>query len=130
MPADLSFEFTDPNGIQDGLTRPPYALIAREGWFDNHVVSDQQMRTLKGNSRFAPNVPLVLQWEVSASASALASAGIHDANMKTPPNCSVEVAADICKSKNSHCIPGNRGFSCQCRDGYHGNPYVHRGCKG
>jgi hypothetical protein len=134
MPDELRFEFADMNSVGDSLARPPYALIAREGWFDNRVVSDQQMRALQGKSRFAPNVPIVLRWEVlqSASASASSSAGIHAAaaDEKSPQNCSAEVAADICKSKHSHCIRGDRGYSCQCRDGYHGNPYTAGGCKG
>ncbi|KAK1606996.1 hypothetical protein QYE76_030669 [Lolium multiflorum] len=126
MPDELSFTFADLNSVEDILPRPPYALIAKEGWFDNRLVSDQQTRALQGNSRFAPNVPIVLRWEVMQSA-----AGIHAASdVKSPPNCPAEVAADICKSKHSHCIPGDRGYSCQCRDGYSGNPYVPRGCKG
>ncbi|XP_044321049.1 wall-associated receptor kinase 3-like [Triticum aestivum] len=116
----LIFRFADHE--QDVL-RPPYALIAEQGWFDNRNVTHQQVQALGHNSRSAPKVPLVLHWEV------LQSAGLPAADANSYPDCAAEAAADICKDKHSFCLPGNRGYSCQCMLG-HGNPYlVDGGCQ-
>ncbi|VAI21184.1 unnamed protein product [Triticum turgidum subsp. durum] len=97
LPGLLTLEYTDPNNFQANMSRPSYALIAKEGWFDNRLVSDQQMQALQNKLKFAP-----------------------------------EVAIDICKSKHSRYIPAgmNKRYYCQCREGYHDNPYKTHGCKG
>ncbi|KAM3259851.1 hypothetical protein ACQJBY_051253 [Aegilops geniculata] len=124
MPDTMNFKIFDINSVQDNVSRPPYVLIAEEGWFDNRLISEQQMQASQGKSNFKPNVPIILQWEV------LQSSGLPNAKMKSLQNCPMEVAANICKSKHSHCKPGTRGYSCRCHDGYHGNPYTPNGCKG
>lgn len=60
---------------------------------------------------------MLLRWEV------LYLQNDSSANTSSRRECSGEVARDLCKSKKSHCKPGNKGYTCQCNDGYHGNPY-------
>uniref|UniRef100_A0A453LN94 EGF-like domain-containing protein n=1 Tax=Aegilops tauschii subsp. strangulata TaxID=200361 RepID=A0A453LN94_AEGTS len=132
MPSMLSLKFADMNNFPDNMARPPYALIAEEGWFDNRLVSDQQTRALQNKLRFAPKVPIVVEWKVLPSE----SVGLHDLreHVKSSAglNCTMDVAANICKSKYSRCIPAgtNTGYYCHCWEGYQGNPYEPHGCKG
>lgn len=42
-----------------------------------------------------------------------------------------DAACSVCKSKNSDVSKGIRGgYTCTCKDGYHGNPYIPGGCQG
>jgi hypothetical protein len=85
---------------------PIYAFVAEEGWFDRRKVSNQPRQ----------EVPIVLDWEILQQP---ASGRLPITNI-----CLPEVANVICKSKNSRCVPGIRGYTCQCVDGYKGNPYT------
>ncbi|KAM0840340.1 hypothetical protein ACQ4PT_059728 [Festuca glaucescens] len=89
----------------------PIMFMAEEGWFDRPGVADKVMRRTKVNVE----VPLILRWEVL-----LLHNGSSSANVSSRPDCDWKVARELCQSKNSHCKPGNRGYSCQCNDGYHG----------
>nr|BAJ86167.1 predicted protein [Hordeum vulgare subsp. vulgare] len=103
---------------------PVNVLIAELGCFN----FGQNMEDLRGFSRKADQlrVPVILGWGLAHGASA------------TDPNslkCSYDVARSICKSANSYCRKEWQmalevgDYSCHCKDGYEGNPYLTGGCQ-
>ncbi|KAF7082422.1 hypothetical protein CFC21_086294 [Triticum aestivum] len=119
MPSKLHFKWFETNDPKDLELFPGYVFIAEEGWFDQHGHRIMQ----KGLNTTWAEVPILLRWEV------LHNHG-SSTNVSSHPDCSQEVSTDLCKSKHSHCKSRKRGYSCHCDNDYHGNPYVHNGCKG
>ncbi|RLN40533.1 wall-associated receptor kinase 2-like [Panicum miliaceum] len=70
----------------------------------------------------AIEVPLVLEWTVN---------NVAPRDDRYPgPECSPAVAQRLCRSANSECTTNGDGdYSCQCRGGYDGNPYLDGGCQ-
>ena len=106
-------------------------LIAEEGWFDQRQVSDMLARDFQhhlSGLRSVLHVPVILQWEVVQGLPGRPA----DAKSQHPTTatCPVEVARGLCKSTHSDCKCGSRGYLCQCSNGYVGNPYNKKGCKG
>jgi hypothetical protein len=70
-------------------------------------------------------VPVMLIWAVQHRSA--------PTNLETRA-CPSDAAMSICKSTNSECSDQAyitlRGYSCQCKDGYQGNPYLAGGCQG
>ncbi|KAI5001436.1 hypothetical protein ZWY2020_026086 [Hordeum vulgare] len=124
LPTSLIYQNLNNNNGQEAW-EPPYMLIAEDGWFDQQRFSNEISD--RHESEMADvRVPQVLQWEVMQDLP-------RPADMKSHPDCPAEVARKLCKSKNSYCKRGSRGYLCQCRYDYDkpgSNPYLTDGCKG
>lgn len=123
MPKALTLDSIDGNTVLDETSMPSFNLIAEEGWFDKRRISPQFLQhrwtTLK--------VPIILDWEVLQPTGLQALANV---SLQPHPSCPVDIANNLCKSKNSLCKPRTRDYLCQCIDNYDGNPYILDGCKG
>nr|XP_034569271.1 wall-associated receptor kinase 2-like isoform X2 [Setaria viridis] len=88
--------------------RPAIVFIAEEGWVDkNGLLADE-----------LEEVPIVLEWSVTQG---LSHWNDCDDGM---------IQRVLCKSEQSRCSSGLPGsFTCQCEDGYYGNPYLLGGCQ-
>ncbi|VAH86418.1 unnamed protein product [Triticum turgidum subsp. durum] len=126
--SDGSHDCRCPPGTHGDPTMPDACFInfvPEEGWFDQQQLS-KEIAGQEESEIPKVQVPVVLQWEVMQGLPRLA-------NMKVHPGCPVEVVRKLCKSKNSYCKRGSRGYLCQCMDGYDkpgNNPYLADGCKG
>ncbi|XP_039833242.1 wall-associated receptor kinase 2-like, partial [Panicum virgatum] len=135
--APVTMNYSRPEGVQvswlrggddrrqDLLRLEPFVLVAEKGWFDQSPVADQLVGPPGGSQRpdaAAIEVPLVLQWTVT---------NVAPPDDRYPgPACSPAVAQRLCRSANSECTTnGNGDYSCQCREGYDGNPYLDGGCQ-
>ncbi|KAM3311197.1 hypothetical protein ACQJBY_031704 [Aegilops geniculata] len=104
-------------------------LITKVGWLEGNLrVVLNFTYSNNGRSRRKAaqiRVPVVLQWAVA-----------HDvAVYNFSRTCPDHTARSLCKSKNSKCRDAayceDRGaYSCRCKKGYEGNPYLTGGCQG
>ncbi|RCV41743.1 hypothetical protein SETIT_9G160500v2 [Setaria italica] len=109
---------------QDLLRLDPFVVVAEKGWFDQRPVADQLVGPPGQRQRSDAamvEAPLVLQWTFT---------NVAPRDERYPgPACSPEVAQRLCKSANSECKNNGDDYSCQCRGGYDGNPYLDGGCQ-
>ncbi|CAL4918032.1 unnamed protein product [Urochloa decumbens] len=134
--APVTVNYSRPEGVQiswlrggadrqqDLLRLDPFVVVAEKGWFDQRPVADALVGP-PGQRQQGPGieaVPLVLQWTVT---------NVSQRDDRFPgPACSPAAARRLCRSANSECTTnGNGDYSCQCRGGYDGNPYLDGGCQ-
>jgi len=91
-----------------------YSFVADQDWFKFNI------SYLKGDyfkSQFRQGVPLVLDWV---------------AGNVTCEQAKKNATSYACRSNNSDCSDSTHslGYTCNCSQGYEGNPYLDDGCQG
>ena len=83
--------------------RPVKVFVAEEGWVDaNGLLGDNGLE----------EAPILLSWSIMRG-------------LPQGQDCDDGIGRMLCKSEHSQCSNGGQSrFTCQCDDGYDGNPYL------
>jgi len=128
-PTGVHLRWLDAGNHTEALTfLPTYVFVAEEGWFDRRPLADELLSVKRSPSRAALEVPLVLLWAVKQGQRGLPRVPRMTSNATAA--CSGDARRLLCKSEHSVCAVRNVGYTCQCQDGYDGNPYLPNGCQG
>ena len=90
-----------------------YSFLVAQEWLDVNSIDPSQLKNM-------PNLPVVLDWGLSATDISLVM-GINLSN-----NTSTYLCANRSKSTGNMSFT----FTCSCKQGFQGNPYLPQGCTG
>ncbi|KAJ1260408.1 hypothetical protein BS78_10G229800 [Paspalum vaginatum] len=129
-------QFKRLHADDDDAPGPPVHLfVADAEWFDTEEVSsgilgmDEDGRRRRRHRRHEDEIPVVLAWAIWPSEAERAKHAAATVDIILSECADAEAARRICKSANSECRNTGRGYTCECSDGYDGNPYLPDGCQ-
>ncbi|PON89660.1 Wall-associated receptor kinase [Trema orientale] len=102
--SSYNIAFEDTN-----VSRCRYAFVVDQEWFGSRSRSD----LFEGFIHKMGYVPVVLNWDLLQ----------HDENLANHSN------SRQCLPVEATCSIDKQRYQCFCRDGYKGNPYIHKGCQ-
>ncbi|KAJ4803981.1 Wall-associated kinase family protein [Rhynchospora pubera] len=116
IPSDLYFyavDWHDNPNYAGGFNLCSYAVLVEDDWYK---FQDQDFRGVNFYKRNKNGVPVVLNWAIRDNGTC------QDGLMKSHNTA--------CRSNHSFCYStsNGKGYLCQCRQGYEGNPYLTGGC--
>uniref|UniRef100_A0A452XVB0 EGF-like domain-containing protein n=1 Tax=Aegilops tauschii subsp. strangulata TaxID=200361 RepID=A0A452XVB0_AEGTS len=117
----VQLDYFGGNRTTDLERLPARVFVATKGWFKQPSVSDELLQTSRAPSQDAMAVPVSLWWQVVGH-------GVEPDSNATSEVCPENAARSVCRSNDSVCSKGSKGYSCLCESGYQGNPYVAGGC--
>ena len=118
IPPDLSVFIAriDPLNIAESYSKEAgckYSFLVAQEWLDVNSIDPSQLKNM-------PSLPVVLDWGLSATDIS------HVMGINLSNNTSTYLCANRSKST------GNMSFTytCSCKQGFQGNPYLPQGCTG
>ncbi|CAL4989051.1 unnamed protein product [Urochloa decumbens] len=88
---------------------PLNVFVAEKGWVEKNIPDELK------------EAPLVLGWAIKR--------GLPKPNYSCGFCDNVTISRMLCKSEHSECSVYMGGYTCRCKDGYDGNPYLAGGCQ-
>ncbi|KAL6601438.1 hypothetical protein ACP70R_044658 [Stipagrostis hirtigluma subsp. patula] len=108
---------------------PVNIFVADASWFDQEEVG-YALTVPSSHAAAAMDVPVVLMWAIWPSEAERPNSNAATVSIWTRSECTdIDAYHRICRSKHTTCDNATIGYTCRCKDGYDGNPYLADGCQ-